>query len=162
MLRDYRYTAFGNEVNPLNSTNAEADIDFTEVLRSASYENGTYTMFGDAFSCIASGNTGERLQIVGNVYSDLRWNAVYWRHLYSGVGGIDRLMNAHASQGQGWIYGSLAVPGVTGIHISNNILSGLLHVADIHSGELGHRAIGWNQPTPLSHFESPGRSGGLL
>ena len=100
----------------------------------------------------ASNNTEGRLQIVGNVDSDLRWNATYWRHLYSGVGAIDRLMDAHDSQQRGFLYGSLIVPGVRGIHISNNILSGLLHVAEIHPGALNRRAIGWNQPTPRGFF----------
>jgi len=101
----------------------------------------------------ASQATDMRLQIVANVASDLEFDKrTFQKHLFTGKGAIDKLLEAHNSQGRGWVYGSLLVPGVRGIHISNNILSGLLHVAGIHPGKLEHLAIGWDYPTPDSFF----------
>ncbi|MCL2578345.1 MAG: hypothetical protein FWE27_09945 [Defluviitaleaceae bacterium] len=97
------------------------------------------------------GNSGI-MHIHGNAPYDLRFdNTAIMQHLYSGVGAIDDLLDAESSQGEGWIYGSLLVPGVTGPHVCNNILSGLLHVTGLHPGELAN-APGWNQPTPASYF----------
>ncbi|MCL2576487.1 MAG: hypothetical protein FWE27_00345 [Defluviitaleaceae bacterium] len=90
--------------------------------------------------------------IHGNAQYDLRFdNTVLKRHLSSEVGAIDDLLDAKGSQGEGWIYGSVLVPGVLGPHICNNILSGLLHATGLHPGELMD-APGWNQPTPLWFF----------
>ena len=93
--------------------------------------------------------------IYANAPNDNRFdNTVFKQFIISGDCAIDRLIAAYdfSSAQIGWIYGSLLVPGVTGIHISNNIASGLLRAAGIHPGPIDPRAIGWNQPTPLSFF----------
>ena len=111
------------------------------------------TRWGLRYATLGGTTVGMRLQIRGNMPNDLAWNnRTYWRHLDSSVGGINRMLSAHESQGRGWIYASPFVRGVRGVHVSNNILSGLLHVAGIHPGPLGQRAIGWDQPTPRSFF----------
>jgi len=114
---------------------------------------GANTRWGLQYATLGGSTVGLRLRIRGNMPNDLAWNnRTYWRHLDSSVDGINRMLSATESQGRGWFYGSPFVPGVTGVHVSNNILSGLLHVAGIHPGTLGQRAIGWDQPTPRSFF----------
>jgi len=103
-------------------------------------------------SGIAPEGSSGIMRIYGNAPYDLRFdNTVLMQHLSSDVGAIDDLLDAKNSQGEGWIYGSLLVPGVNGPHVCNNILSGLLHATGLHPGQLAN-APGWNQPTPLSFF----------
>jgi len=95
------------------------------------------------------------MRSVANASGDLRFdNTTFMQHLYTGVGAICRLMEAHifSLDEPGFFYANPFSSGVTGIHISNNITSGLLHAAGIHPGPIDPRAIGWDHPTPISFF----------
>jgi len=71
----------------------------------------TNTRWGMQFATLGGTTVDSRLQIVGNVANDIRFdNTTFTQHLHSGTGAIDRLMIAHESQQQGWVYGSVLAP----------------------------------------------------
>jgi len=116
------------------------------------------TVFGFQYASLGGGTLDPiydprnlwTLRCFGNRPSDLLLdNVVLMRHISSGIGAIDNLMEAHNfSRGQPPFFYN--VSGETGYN-SGSIISGLLHATGLHPGAIPS-APGWNNPVPNSFF----------
>jgi len=116
------------------------------------------TVFGFQYATLGGGTVPPiynpanlwTLRCFGNRETDLQLdNVVLMRHISSGVGAIDDLMEAYrfSLKQPPFFYN---VSGETGYN-SGSIISGLLHATGLHPGAI-QSAPGWDNPVPNSFF----------